>query len=195
MWDRRSKGSALEELRDGAISPSSGSGPIAASILHSRAEIIGGDGSRVAFPAGGFRDDLIEADLKTAAQCGQVPKRISEFLLHGILVACVHFSFPVKFLRGSHDASDLAEETQLPQARQDTCLGDYSNAAFSWDLLLKPHRRPFDQPKTKFDVVYGPAEGRAMVVERVARSIRLLETVAERASDEMAWRLRFRSKC
>ena len=82
---------------------------------------------------------------------------------------------------------DLAEETKLPEARQHTCLGDYSNAAFSWDLLLKPHRRPFDQPKTKFNVVYGPAEGRAKVVEQVARSIRLLETVAERASDELAW--------
>jgi putative metallopeptidase DUF4344 len=82
---------------------------------------------------------------------------------------------------------DLAEETKLPEARQHTCLGDYSNAAFSWDLLLKPHRRPSDQPKTKFNVVYGPAEGRAKVVEQVASSIRLLETVAERASDELAW--------
>jgi hypothetical protein len=82
---------------------------------------------------------------------------------------------------------DLAEEIKLPEARQHTCLGDYSNAAFSWDLLLKPHRRSSDQPKTEFNVVYGPAEGRAKVVERVARSIRLLETVAERASDELAW--------
>jgi hypothetical protein len=82
---------------------------------------------------------------------------------------------------------DLAEEAKLPEARQHTCLGDYSNAAFSWDLLLKPHRRSSDQPKTEFNVVYGPAEGRAEVVERVARSIRLLETVAERASDELAW--------
>jgi hypothetical protein len=85
---------------------------------------------------------------------------------------------------------DLAEETNLPEARRHTCLGDYSNAAFSWDLLLKQHRRPSDpsdQPKTKFNVVYGPAEGRARVAEQVARSIQLLETVAERASDELAW--------
>jgi Putative metallopeptidase len=82
---------------------------------------------------------------------------------------------------------DLAEETNLPQARQDTCLGDYSNAAFSWDLLLKPHRRTAEQPKTRIDVVYGPAEGRAEIAERVARTIRLLETVADRASDELAW--------
>ena len=36
---------------------------------------------------------------------------------------------------------DLAAETKLPEARQESCLGDFSNAAYSWDLLLKPHRR------------------------------------------------------
>src|SRR5271167_292662 len=83
---------------------------------------------------------------------------------------------------GSDDEKfkDLAKETKLPQERQDTCAGDYSNVAYSWDLVLKPHRRAPDQPKTKIDVVYGPAEGRAAVAERVNRSIRLLETVAER---------------
>jgi hypothetical protein len=81
---------------------------------------------------------------------------------------------------------DLAEQTRLPEARQHTCLGDYSNAAFSWDLLLKPHRRASDQ-MTRIDVVYGPAEGRAKAAEQVARSIRLLETAAGRASDELAW--------
>jgi hypothetical protein len=90
---------------------------------------------------------------------------------------------------GSDDEKfkDLAKETKLPEERQDSCAGDYSNAAFSWDLVLKPHRRTPDQPKTKIDVVYGPAEGRAAVAQRVNRSIRLLETVAEHASDEFAW--------
>jgi hypothetical protein len=83
--------------------------------------------------------------------------------------------------------NDLAEQTKLPEARQHTCLGDYSNAAFSWDLLLKPHRRASDQPMTRIDVAYGQAEGRTEVVEQVARAIRLLKTVAERASDELAW--------
>jgi hypothetical protein len=36
---------------------------------------------------------------------------------------------------------DLAKETKLPEERQDSCAGDYSNAAYSWDLVLKPHRR------------------------------------------------------
>jgi hypothetical protein len=82
---------------------------------------------------------------------------------------------------------DLAEETKLPEARQVSCGGDFSNAAFSWDLLLEPHRRAADQPKTVIDVVYGPADGRAATAERIARSIRLLETVATLASDEWVW--------
>jgi hypothetical protein len=44
---------------------------------------------------------------------------------------------------------DLADEAKLPKARQDSCVGDYSNAVYSWDLLLKSHRRTPDQPKTK----------------------------------------------
>jgi hypothetical protein len=82
---------------------------------------------------------------------------------------------------------DLATETKLPESRQATCLGDYSNAAFSWDLLLKPHLRSPDQPKTKFDVDYGPAEGRMAVIRDIARSILLLETVAEHATNQFAW--------
>jgi hypothetical protein len=48
---------------------------------------------------------------------------------------------------------DLAKETKLPEERQDTCAGDYSNAAYSWDLVLKPHRRALDQPRTEIDAI------------------------------------------
>ena len=82
---------------------------------------------------------------------------------------------------------DLAKETKLPQERQDTCAADYSNVAYSWDLVLKPHRRAPDQPKSEIDVVYGPAEGRIATAQQVARSIRLLETVAARAADDFVW--------
>jgi hypothetical protein len=90
---------------------------------------------------------------------------------------------------GSDDQKfkDLAKETKLPEERQDSCAGDYNNARYSWDLVLKPHRRAPDQPKTEIDVVYGPAEGRAERAKQVNRSIRLLETVAEHATDEFAW--------
>jgi hypothetical protein len=90
---------------------------------------------------------------------------------------------------GSDDEKfkDLADETKLPPARQDTCAGDYSNAAFSWGLLLKPHRRAPDQAKTKIEIVYGAAAGRDAIARQVARSTRLLESVAEHAADEFVW--------
>ena len=40
---------------------------------------------------------------------------------------------------------------------------------------------------SKIDVVYGPAEGRTATAQQVARSIRLLETVAEHAADQFVW--------
>jgi hypothetical protein len=82
---------------------------------------------------------------------------------------------------------DLAAETKLPERRRETCVGDFTNAAHSWDVLFKPHMRAPDQPKTRIDVVYGPAEGRATVIRNIARSILLLETVAEHAADQFAW--------
>jgi hypothetical protein len=90
---------------------------------------------------------------------------------------------------GSDDGNfkDLARETKLSEERRDACAGDYSNAAYSWDLVLEPHRRVPDQPKTDIDVIYGPAEGRTSTAQQVAQSIRLLETVAEHAADEFAW--------
>jgi len=82
---------------------------------------------------------------------------------------------------------DLAIETKLPEERRESCAGDYSNAAYSWDLVLKPHRRAPDQPKTEIDSLYGPAEGRAKIAQEVARSIRLLQTVAEHVAEDFVW--------
>ena len=98
---------------------------------------------------------------------------------------------------GSDDQKfkDLAKETKLPEERQDSCAGDYNNARYSWDLVLKPHRRAPDQPKTEIDVVYGPAEGRAERAKQVNRSIRLLETVAEHATTNSRGRRPSRWKC
>jgi hypothetical protein len=88
----------------------------------------------------------------------------------------------------------LATEVKLPEERQDTCAGDYSNAAYSWEMLLKPHRRAPDDPKTKIDVVYGPATGRFEIARQAASSIRLLETVAERAANDFVWPMPFTLK-
>jgi hypothetical protein len=90
---------------------------------------------------------------------------------------------------GSDDEkfNDLAKETKLPEERRDSCAGDYSNAAYSWDLVLKPHRRSPDQPKTEIDMLYGPAEGRAAVAQQVARDIRLLQMAAEHVASDFVW--------
>ncbi len=95
----------------------------------------------------------------------------------------------VCFMVGSDDEkfNDLAKETKLPKARQDTCAGDYSNAAFSWDLVLKPHVRPADQPPTKIDVVYGDAKGDLAVVADMMRSIGLLEAIAQHTAEAFVW--------
>ena len=82
---------------------------------------------------------------------------------------------------------DLAAITKLPKERQESCAGDYSNAAYSWDLVLKPHVRTPDQPETKIDVVYGEAKGSLVHVAEAMRSIRLLEAVAVRSAEAFAW--------
>jgi hypothetical protein len=82
---------------------------------------------------------------------------------------------------------DLASETKLPEARQDSCAGDYSNASYSWDSVLRTHLRSPDRPKTKVDVVYGEAKGRLELGAQAARSRMLLETVAQHVADEFAW--------
>jgi len=83
--------------------------------------------------------------------------------------------------------NELARETKLPEDRQDSCAGDYSKAANSWDLILKPHLRVPDQPKTKIDVVYGESKGKLEAVAQAARSIMLLEPVATLSADQFAW--------
>jgi hypothetical protein len=55
---------------------------------------------------------------------------------HGIICMMVG-SDPDKF-------SDLAK---MPDDRQASCAGDYSNASWSWEMALKPHLRAPDQPK------------------------------------------------
>ena len=85
----------------------------------------------------------------------------------------------------------LAEATKLPEERQATCVGDYSNASWSWDTVLKPHRRAPDQPKTEIGVSYQEGKGKLAVFADAFRRVRMLETVAERASDSFAWRAPF----
>jgi Putative metallopeptidase len=86
---------------------------------------------------------------------------------------------------------DLAKETKLPESRRDTCVGDYSNAVYSWDLVLKPHLSPPDRPKTEIDAIYGPAQGPAATAQQLLRSVRLLQTVAEHVANDYVWPMQF----
>ncbi len=99
----------------------------------------------------------------------------------------------VCFMVGSNEDKfkNLADETKLPKDRQDSCTRDYNKAANSWGLVLKPHLRSPDQSKTKIDVIYGEAKGDLKGFAEAARSIMLLETVAQHLADEFVWRAPF----
>jgi hypothetical protein len=92
-------------------------------------------------------------------------------------------SDPEKFAR-------LAEETSLPEDRQSSCQGDFSNAEWSWNKLLQDHRRT-TQPRTEISVRYGEPTARSEVFARVMKSIALPETIAQRLSDKYVWRAPF----
>jgi hypothetical protein len=95
----------------------------------------------------------------------------------------------VCFMVGSDDEKfkDLAKEVKLPPERQDTCGGDYSNASWSWDQVLKPHVRQSDQPVTKIDVIYGEAKGPLETVANMMKSIGLLEALATHTGEAFVW--------
>jgi hypothetical protein len=84
----------------------------------------------------------------------------------------------------------LADETGLPEERRHTCLGDFSNAAWSWEAVLKDHKRT-TQPETEIRVQYGDAPAALEVYARIMKSIQLLEAIAHRAASRYAWRAPF----
>jgi Putative metallopeptidase len=81
----------------------------------------------------------------------------------------------------------LANEVKLPEERQGTCQGDYSNASWSWEQALKSHIRKPDDPKTKIEVSYAPTQEYAALAEH-GRNLKILESVAEWLSDDFAWK-------
>jgi hypothetical protein len=86
---------------------------------------------------------------------------------------------------------DLANEVNLPEERQETCVFDYSNAQWSWEQVLKPHRRAPDQERTTYEIIYGKAEGRFDLFEKVARVTGIMERVADRLVDLYVWKRPF----
>jgi hypothetical protein len=81
----------------------------------------------------------------------------------------------------------LANEVKLPERRQASCQDDFSNASWSWDQVLKPHKRKPEDPKTKIEVKYAEGGDYANLAELGAK-LRILETVAEWLSEDYVWR-------
>lgn len=84
--------------------------------------------------------------------------------------------------------SGLADEVRIPEERQGTCKADYSNASWSWNKVLEPHRRKPEQPKTEIRAVYGPAERDLAVFKEAASGMKILEMVAGSLSEQYALR-------
>jgi len=87
--------------------------------------------------------------------------------------------------------ADLANEVNLPEERQESCIFDYSNAQWSWERALKPHRRAPGEKRTTYRIVYGKAEGRFELFEKVARVTGVMERVADRMVDLYVWKKPF----
>jgi len=81
----------------------------------------------------------------------------------------------------------LADEVKLPKERQGTCQGDYSNASWSWEKVLKPHMRKPDDPKTTIKVTYTPSTEYASLAA-LGEKLKILESVAEWLSKDFVWR-------
>jgi len=83
--------------------------------------------------------------------------------------------------------SDLANMAKMPEDRQGSCAGDYSNATWSWETVLKTHLRAPDQPKQKLTITYGPAGDYPDVADAM-RAIGMLEIVADAEATRYVWR-------
>ncbi|MEJ0077515.1 MAG: DUF4344 domain-containing metallopeptidase [Alphaproteobacteria bacterium] len=80
----------------------------------------------------------------------------------------------------------LADITRMPEERQGTCQGDFSNASWSWEKALGPYIRKDDQPKTPISVAYDETKKYANI-EHAMREIKMLEVIAEYLSDRFVW--------
>jgi Putative metallopeptidase len=85
---------------------------------------------------------------------------------------------------------DLAAEVKLPEDRRETCMGDYSNASWSWKKALAPYLRSPEEERLNYRFVYGKAEGSLDIFERAFRAAGMLERVSYYAS-KYAWRKPF----
>lgn len=81
----------------------------------------------------------------------------------------------------------LATEVRLPEERQATCQGDFSNASWSWEQVLKPRMRKPEDPKTEIPVVYAPTQEYRTLSE-LGQKLKILEAIAGWLSEDFAWK-------
>jgi hypothetical protein len=80
----------------------------------------------------------------------------------------------------------LADITRMPEERQGTCQGDYSNASWSWEKALAPHIRKGDQPETMITATYNDTK-KYQNIERAMREIKMLELIAGYLSNKFVF--------
>ena len=84
----------------------------------------------------------------------------------------------------------LADEVKMPQDRQESCAGDYSNASWSWNKALAPYLLSVGQEPANNQFLYGKAEGSLDINERAFRAAGMLERITLHAN-KYAWRKPF----
>jgi hypothetical protein len=80
----------------------------------------------------------------------------------------------------------LAKLAKLPEERQVSCVRDYKTTTWSWEQMLKPHRRSADQPKGVISVEYKDDEKFA-IQAKLLRQMGMLEALAAHAADRYVW--------
>ncbi|MEJ0075637.1 MAG: DUF4344 domain-containing metallopeptidase [Alphaproteobacteria bacterium] len=120
---------------------------------------------------------------KQAKKEGDAPAFYDE---HGLdpqraynIVCYMYGSDPKKY-------KQLAKDSKLPEERQESCVWDYKNVAWSWDEMLKPHLRKPDQPKVDIKINYVDSKKYA-VQQQVLRHTGLFEALAAHLADRYAW--------
>ena len=81
----------------------------------------------------------------------------------------------------------LADAVKMPQDRQGSCAGDYSNASWSWEMALKPHLRAPDHPKQKVNVTWGDPGEYAIIAEAM-KGTGMMEMLVNYAANRFVWR-------
>jgi hypothetical protein len=80
----------------------------------------------------------------------------------------------------------LAEDMKLPEERQTSCVRDYKTTMWSWEEMLKSHRRAADQPKVTINVEYQD-DKKFATQAKILRDMGLLDALAAHAADRYVW--------